>query len=103
MSFHWAPCLKNTIAAEIDKIIFKHFVENLELTSYQPQPATCYRQPETGNWKRSLVITMVACPHCHIYKGMFSDMTENKEGVYVCPADFRHRFNRDKDGNFHKI
>ena len=46
---------------------------------------------------------MVACPHCHIYKGIFSDMKQNSEGKYVCPANPAHKFTRDSDGNFHLI
>ncbi len=46
---------------------------------------------------------MTACPNCHVYKGIFSDMKQNKEGVFVCPSNPVHKFKRDKDGNFHSL
>lgn len=46
---------------------------------------------------------MKACPHCHIYKGLWSPMTMNDNGQFVCRIDVAHRFTRDVDGNFHPI
>jgi hypothetical protein len=46
---------------------------------------------------------MVACPSCHIFKGLFSDMKQNKKDVFVCPANPSHKFTRDKEGNFHSV
>ena len=45
---------------------------------------------------------MPACPDCHIFKGLWSELTE-KEGVFVCKVNIAHRYKRDKDGNFHSV
>jgi len=46
---------------------------------------------------------MPACPTCHIFKGLWSDLKLADDGTYVCGIDRTHRFNRDKDGNFHSV
>jgi len=45
---------------------------------------------------------MPACPHCHIFKGLWSPLTD-KDGVYSCKINVTHKFTRDKSGNFHSI
>ncbi|MBD3210658.1 hypothetical protein GF318_04730 [Candidatus Micrarchaeota archaeon] len=42
-----------------------------------------------------------ACPHCHIYKGLWSPMVKSKDGIFICKADMTHKFKRDREGNFH--
>jgi hypothetical protein len=49
------------------------------------------------------VLPMPACPHCHIYKGLWSPLTRNEDGQFICRINLTHRFTRDRDGNFHAI
>jgi hypothetical protein len=44
---------------------------------------------------------MSACPHCHIYKGMWSPLSRKKDGTYICQTNGKHRFKRDNEGNYH--
>jgi len=46
---------------------------------------------------------MSSCPTCHIYKGLWSPLNKNKEGVYICKVNGMHKFTRDTDGNFHSV
>lgn len=44
---------------------------------------------------------MPACPQCHIYKGLWSPLKQDKEGHFICSVNSMHKFTRDRDGNFH--
>ncbi len=44
---------------------------------------------------------MPACPHCHVYQGLWSPLSRNEEGLFICKINLAHKFTRDKDGNFH--
>ncbi|MFH0738095.1 MAG: hypothetical protein V1827_05435 [Candidatus Micrarchaeota archaeon] len=46
---------------------------------------------------------MPACPHCHIYKGLWSPLAQGENGHFVCKMNVSHRFTRDRDGNFHSV
>lgn len=46
---------------------------------------------------------MPACPNCHVYKGLWSPLSESKGGVYICKVNITHKFTRDNDGNFHTV
>lgn len=46
---------------------------------------------------------MPACPNCHIYQGLFSPLSRNDAGVFVCKCNSTHKFTRDRDGNFHSV
>jgi hypothetical protein len=46
---------------------------------------------------------MPACPHCHIYKGLWSPLTRNDDGQFICKINMAHKFTRDQDGNFHAL
>lgn len=43
---------------------------------------------------------MPACPDCHIFKGLWSELKEEKS-VFVCRINPAHKYTRDSDGNFH--
>jgi len=46
---------------------------------------------------------MSACPHCHIYKGLWSPLIRSKDNIYICQSDVSHRFSRDRDGNYRAV
>ncbi|NYZ74574.1 hypothetical protein H0O00_05500 [Candidatus Micrarchaeota archaeon] len=46
---------------------------------------------------------MPACPNCHVYKGLWSPLSANNEGVFVCKINSSHKYKRDRDGNFHSV
>ncbi len=46
---------------------------------------------------------MASCPNCHIYQGLWSPLTQNASGQYICKANSAHKFTRDNDGNFHSV
>lgn len=46
---------------------------------------------------------MSACPDCHIYKGLWSPLTKNDKGVFVCRINAAHKYTRDNEGNFHTV
>jgi len=48
-------------------------------------------------------VTMPACPHCHIFKGLWSPLSAGEDGQFVCKVNPAHRFTRDGEGNFHSI
>ncbi|MFH1222216.1 MAG: hypothetical protein V1492_03975 [Candidatus Micrarchaeota archaeon] len=46
---------------------------------------------------------MATCSECHIYKGLFSPLKQNTEGIWVCSITPAHKFTKDKDGYLHIV
>ncbi|MGV8085753.1 MAG: hypothetical protein ACP5N9_05895 [Candidatus Bilamarchaeum sp.] len=46
---------------------------------------------------------MPACPDCHIFKGLWSELKESNESKFVCSINRTHVYTRDKEGNFHAV
>ncbi|MDD5023037.1 MAG: hypothetical protein PHU63_02610 [Candidatus ainarchaeum sp.] len=45
---------------------------------------------------------MSSCPDCHIYKGLWSELKENKNGEWVCTNNSLHAYTKDEKGYFKK-